>query len=114
MNAAARAINQANIFTGHWGEVRLSFQWIVVIGLFISVLFSSMAVVYVTNSHRVLFSQYETLTQQSNLLELQWGQLLLEQASLATTARVEQIAEVKLGMTLPLDKQVVLIKLNEQ
>ena len=38
------------------------------------------------------------------MLQLQWGQLLLEQASLATPARVEELAIEKLKMIYQLLK----------
>lgn len=104
MNAAAKAINQSNLFNGQLLQMRLSKQWCLVLSLLFAVLVSSLAVIYVTNEHRISFNQLEQLEQQSNRLQLQWGQLLLEQASLATPARVEQLAAEKLQMRLPTDK----------
>lgn len=110
MNAAARAINESNLFSGQLFEMRLSKQlWLVFVLLFI-VLMNALAVVYVTNEHRSSFSQLQQLEQHKHLLQMQWGQLLLEQASLATPARVEQLAREKLKMHLPLDKHMFVLR----
>lgn len=110
MNAAARAINQSNLFSGQLLEMRLSKQWCLILSLLVAVLVSSLAVIYTTNEHRLSFSQLQQLEQQSHQLQLQWGQLLLEQASLATPARVEQLASEKLQMRLPSDKDTYVLQ----
>ena len=66
--------------------------------LIIAVLISSLAVIYVTNMHRITFSQLESAENRAHQLDVKWGRLLLEQASLATPYRVERIASEKLGM----------------
>lgn len=110
MNAAARAINQSNLFNGQLFDMRLSKQLCIVLTLLLAVLISALAVVYTTNEHRSSFSQSQQLEQQMHQLQLQWGQLLLEQASLATPARVEQLATEKLQMKLPVDKQTFVLQ----
>lgn len=110
MNAAAREINQSNFFSGQLTEMRLSKQLCFQIALLIAVLISALSVVYITNLHRITFSQLELAEQESHQLELQWGQLLLEQASLATPARVEQMASEKLHMVLPVGKQTFILR----
>lgn len=112
MNAAAKVINQSSFFSGQLTEMHLSKGlWLQII-LLVSVLFSALAVVYVTNMHRVTFSQLQSVEQQTHQLQLQWGQLLLEQASLATPARVEELAAEKLHMELPADKQIVILRVQ--
>ena len=110
MNAAARAINQSNLFNGQLFDMQLSRQLCFVLTLLIAVLVSALAVVYTTNEHRSSFSQSQQLEQKMNRLQLQWGQLLLEQASLATPARVEELAIDKLQMRLPADKQTFVLQ----
>lgn len=110
MNAAARAINESNLFNGQLFEMRLSKQLWMIFTLLFAVLVSALSVVYVTNEHRSSFSQLQQLEQQAHLLHLQWGQLLLEQASLATPARVEELAVQKLQMHLPADKQTFVLQ----
>lgn len=110
MNAAAKAISQNNLFSGHLFAMHISIQLKLMLMLLVAVLGSALAVIYVTNEHRLYFSQLQQLEQTSHQLQLQWGQLLLEQASLATPARVEQLAIDKLQMRLPADKQTFLLR----
>ena len=106
MNAAAKGINESNFFHGQWADVRLSRPLCLQIALVCSVLLSALAVVYTTNVERMTLSQLESAEQQGHQLEMQWGQLLLEQASLATPSRVEQLASEKLHVVLPTNKQL--------
>lgn len=110
MNAAAREINQSNFFTGHLSEMRLSKASFMKIVLLIVVLLSALSIVYVTNLHRLTLSQLQVEEQRTHQLQLQWGQLLLEQASLATPARVQGLATNKLQMTLPTNKQTIILR----
>jgi cell division protein FtsL len=112
MNAAAKVMSQSNFFSGQLSDCRLSKQLWMQVALVCSVLISALAVVYVTNSHRLAFSQLQASVQQAHQLELQWGQLLLEQASLATPARVQELASEKLEMMLPTAKQTIILRLK--
>lgn len=110
MNAAAKAINQSNFFNGQILDMRLSKQLCFLLTLLLTVLITALAIVYITNEHRMSFSELQRLEQQTNQLQLQWGQLLLEQASLATPARVEALAVEKLQMKLPADKETFVLR----
>ena len=109
MNAAARVINQSTVFNGQLTEMQMSRSFYLLVVLLIAVLVSAFGVVYSTNAYRSAFNQVEQEEQQAHFLQLQWGQLLLEQASLATPARVEELAAEKLGMTLPNSKNTYLL-----
>lgn len=110
MNAAARQISQSNVFSGQWTEIRFSLAVWVQLTLLFAVLFSAISVVYVTNVHRLALGKLQMAKQQSHRLQLQWGQLLLEQASLSTPGRVQALAEEKLHMLLPEDKQMYILR----
>lgn len=112
MNAAAREINQSNFFSGQLMDMRFSKQLCFQIALLFTVLISALAVVYTTNLHRLTFSQLQVVEQQAHELQLQWGQLLLEQASLATPARVQELAGEKLHMMLPTNKQTIILRVQ--
>ncbi len=109
MNAAARDINQTNFFHGQLMSMRLSFASVVRLSLMIVVLISALAVIYTTNYCRVTLDQVESAEQVSHKMNLQWGQLLLEQASLSTPSRVELLASEQLKMVLPNTKHMVRI-----
>ena len=110
MNAAARGINQSDFFHGHLANMKLSKNICLQLMLLASVLVSSLAVVYITNVDRMTLSQLEQAEQQAHQLKLQWGQLLLEQASLETPSRVQQLATEKLHMVLPANKQAYVLR----
>lgn len=110
MNAAARGINQSDFFHGHLANMRLSRALCWQMALLGAVLVSALSVVYTTNVHRMALSQLEQSEQQTHQLRLQSGQLLLEQASLVTPARVQQLAAEKLHMVLPLNKQAYVLR----
>lgn len=61
------------------------------------------AVELVLNRHasRKLFVELQDLRDDKQKLDQEWGQLLLEQATWATQARVETLARDSLGMTTP-------------
>lgn len=109
MNAAAKVINQSNIFHGHLAEMQMSKSAYMLILLMAAVLISALGVIYSTNAYRSTFSQVQQEEQQAHLMQLQWGQLLLEQASLATPARVQELAIDKLGMVFPDTKNTFLL-----
>ncbi|MFA6302437.1 MAG: cell division protein FtsL [Legionella sp.] len=109
MNAAARVINQGTLFNGQLADMHMSKSFYLLIVLLIAVLLSALGVIYSTNSYRLTFSQVQQEEQQAHKLQLQWGQLLLEQASLATPARVEDLAIEKLHMTLPTSKNTYML-----
>jgi cell division protein FtsL len=104
MNAAAKVINQGTLFNGQLADMHMSKSLYWLMMLLVAVLVSALSVVYSTNSYRSTFSQVEQQQQQTHSLQLQWGQLLLEQASLATPARIEELASEKLKMVLPTSK----------
>jgi cell division protein FtsL len=109
MNAAAKVIHQGNLFNGQLASMHLSKSMYLLVFLLLTVLLSALAVVYSTNAYRLTFSQLEQEQQQAHHLELQRGQLLLEQTSLATPARVQELAIDKLKMVLPSPKNTYLL-----
>jgi cell division protein FtsL len=109
MNAAAKVINQSNVFHGHLADMHMSKSIYVLVLLLAAVLISALGVIYSTNSYRSAFNQVQQEEQQTHYLQLQWGQLLLEQASLATPARVQELATDQLKMTFPTTKNTYLL-----
>jgi cell division protein FtsL len=112
MNAAARGMHHSNLFQGQWRDVRVSKPIFLQTILLLAVLISALAVVYTTNVHRMTMSQLESAEQETHHLELQWGQLMLEQASLARPSRVQQLAHEQLHMALPLNNKIAVLRLR--
>ena len=109
MNAAARVINQRCLFQGKLAKMQVSRYVFLKIGLLVLMLLSALAVVYTINMHRVICNQLQFTEAQAHQLQLQWSQLLLEQASFATPSRVEQLATEQLNMVLPVNKQAFVL-----
>lgn len=78
--------------------------------LWLALTISALAVVYSTHRSRQLFHELETLKDQQYELDVEWGQLLLEQSAWAAPVRVEKMAANKLRMTLPQPEQTEMVK----
>jgi len=101
MNAAARALEQGSLFHGNVFRLALGKRFTLVACLIACVLLSAISVIYVKNNYRYYFSQTQYLRQQSQQLNLEWRQLLLEQNTWASPTRVERIASQQLAMNVP-------------
>jgi cell division protein FtsL len=110
MNAASKALHQSNFFHGHIREMRFSFTQYLQFILFISVLLSAIAVVYCTNQYRMNLSHLEHAKNEASNLELQWGQLLLEEASMNAPSSIEARSMNELKMIMPSAKQTVIVR----
>lgn len=73
------------------------------------VLVSALGAVSTSHRARKLFIEFEREQQRMRALEVEWGQLQLEQSTWATHARVEQIARDKLGMHPPRLGQIITV-----
>lgn len=114
MNAAARALTAGNLAPAGAGfrTITISSQMLGLILLVIAVLASAVAVVYVKNLDRQLFGDLQTLKQTRSDLHVQYGQLLLEQNTLAAPARVQAVAQKQLGMSIPATKDISVVTLT--
>lgn len=81
-----------------------------VVILMVMVLLSGFGLVYMRDWGRQLFIQLESLQHQRDALYVEWGQLLLEQSTWATQARVQTIAVHELNMDYPQAKDIVMVK----
>ena len=71
---------------------------------------SALGVVYAVNESRHLLNELQTLENKRNALQVEWGQLLLEQSSLVSQGRVEDIARAELGMEIPPMGSMVVVR----
>lgn len=74
------------------------------------VLLSALAAVSTNHRARKLVTEYEREQQRMRALEVEWGQLQLEQSTWASHARIEQIARDKLGMRAPKPGQIIAVE----
>ena len=80
--------------------------------LLMLVLVSALAAVTTSHRARKLFIEFEREQQRMRALEVEWGQLQLEQSTWAAPARVEGIATERLQMRLPQKEQVRFIRVE--
>ena len=109
MNAAARLLNQGALSRGWVVSLFLTRYQLMLVTLTFSVLISALSVVYIANATRGLNAAIHQALTERNRLHVQWGQLLLEKGAWTTQARVQHVAEDRLGMVLPDNKSVVTI-----
>ena len=83
-----------------------------VIGLALAILVSAFMIVYFKDLNRRVFINYQSLKQQTQYYQVQWGKLMLEESAWSTQARIQSIAQTKLGMIMPLSKKIVMIALD--
>lgn len=72
---------------------------------------SAMFVVEMRHESRVLYAQVQKLQHERDALNVEWGQLLLEEGAWSQQRRIESVARAQLGMELPNPKQVHVVAL---
>lgn len=78
--------------------------------LMVLVVMSALGVVYAKHQSRKLFVELQALHKTRDAMDIEWGQLQLEQSTLATHSRIEGTSGAKLGMVIPEANQVVVLK----
>ena len=71
---------------------------------------SAIALVYTKHESRKLFVELEGLTQQRDELNIEWGQLQIEQSTWAQHARIEQVANDDLSLVRPDAAEIFVIE----
>ncbi len=75
--------------------------WVYVVLLWCAVLGSAAGTIYTRHRARELFVELERLHRQRDQLDINWGQLQLEQSTWSAHAFVESVATRRLNMVLP-------------
>ena len=71
---------------------------------------SAIGVVYARHRHRVLFDEVTRLERARDELNVEFGRLQLEQATVAESNRIDQIARLRLGMKFPEAADIVVVR----
>jgi len=71
---------------------------------------SAIALVYTKHESRKLFVELQTLTSERDALNIEWGQLQIEQSTWATHARIERVALDDLALKRPIATEIYLIE----
>jgi len=77
--------------------------------LIVVVTVSAIAVVFMRHQHRLTYVALRHAQQTRDNLNIEWGQLLLEQSTWAMHHRVEVEASRKMGMITPNPDQIVVL-----
>ncbi|HEY7753007.1 MAG TPA: cell division protein FtsL [Steroidobacteraceae bacterium] len=85
-----------------WMMALLPVLWLAVLG-------SAIAVVRARHESRALFVQLERLSAERDRLNIEWGQLQLEQSAWSNHGFVERVASERLRMTLPRPEEVRIV-----
>jgi cell division protein FtsL len=77
--------------------------------LWLALLASAIAVVRARHEARALFVALEQLSAERDRLNIEWGQLQLEQSAWSNHGFVERVASERLRMTLPRPEEVRIV-----
>ena len=77
--------------------------------LWLAVLVSAAGAVYCEHRARELFIELEALNGRRDNLQIEWGQLQLEQSAWSSPAFVERVASTRLHMAEPAPKGIVVV-----
>lgn len=78
--------------------------------LALAVILSSLGVVYAKHESRKQFVELQALGYEKDRMDVEWGQLQLEQSTLTTQGQIEHAARSRLGMIIPGPDQTVFLK----
>ncbi len=88
----------------------MSAKYLLVLILIVLVVNSAFAVIYAKHQNRMYFFQLQVLKDEHDHMDVEWGQLQLEQSTLVTHGRIERMARSELNMKMPLAETVVMIR----
>ncbi|MCH9695054.1 MAG: cell division protein FtsL [Gammaproteobacteria bacterium] len=71
---------------------------------------SAIALVYTKHDSRKLFVELEALSHERDELNIEWGQLQIEQSTWATHARIERVAAEDLSLSRPETSDIYVIE----
>lgn len=71
---------------------------------------SAIALIYTKHESRKLFVELENLTHERDELNIEWGQLQIEQSTWAQHARIEQVANDELSLVRPETTEIFVIE----
>ena len=84
--------------------------FVITIAFAIVCVMSAMALIYTKHESRKLFVELEALTTERDELNIEWGQLQIEQSTWATHARIERVATEELSLARPKPTEIYVIE----
>ncbi|MGE3920503.1 MAG: cell division protein FtsL [Gammaproteobacteria bacterium] len=109
LNSAIR-VNSYTLSMAHLRELLGDRRFWLILTLMCGIFISALSVVYVQAQSRMFFAELQSMQKQRDNLRVQWRQLLVEQNTWATQARIQTIAEQKLRMVVPKQEDIIVVK----
>ena len=110
MNVAVKTLNQSILNVRDWPMVVLDRkQWMIVI-MSAMILVSAFFVVCMKDTNRQLMGELQTLENTQENLHNTWSQLLLEEGTWASQARIGEVAVQNLNMVQPKTKSIIVVE----
>ena len=78
--------------------------------LLLATIATAIAAAYAKHQSRKLFIELQALEAARDAMNVEWGQLQLEQSTHTTHGKVENAARERLGMQIPDSQQVVILR----
>ncbi|MDX1443168.1 MAG: cell division protein FtsL [Gammaproteobacteria bacterium] len=88
----------------------MSLRLAIIVLLLVANIGSALLVVKMRHENRIHFVELQQLQETRDELQVQWGQLQLEQSAWATHGRIERIAREQLDMIIVDNREVVVLK----
>ena len=83
---------------------------LLLVAMILASIASAIGVVHARHRHRLLFVELAKLEKVRDELNIEFGRLQLEQATVAESNRIDQIARLRLGMKFPEARDVVVVR----
>ncbi|KAA0874000.1 cell division protein FtsL [Nitrincola tapanii] len=83
---------------------------LLVLSLILAIVVTALMVIQAAYDYRRLFNDHQILVHQWDELQVEWGQLLLEQSTWGGHSRIESEAESRLQMRAPESKEIEIIR----
>ncbi|EXJ11715.1 Cell division protein FtsL [Nitrincola nitratireducens] len=78
--------------------------------LIIAIVMTALLVIQAAYDYRRLFNDHQVLVHQWDELQVEWGQLLLEQSTWGGHSRIESEAESRIGMRAPEPSDIEIVR----
>ena len=88
----------------------MKMMWILIAILVLAIMGSAVGVIYSKHQTRKMFVSLQKLHKEIDELNIEWGQLQLEQSAWSSHGRIEKIARKKLHMKLPKADEIIYIR----
>ncbi len=93
-----------------WSLKHSTRSWLFVMVALVLVIGSSVGVNFSSYETRRLVAEHQRLQKENNAMQVEWGQLLLEQSTWGSYNRVERLAGTKLKMRVPAPNEIVMVE----